>query len=54
MVLAMSYGIDGAIADSTDKRLMAIIKAASALLGKDNFCLEYIKAYREGKLTFDK
>ncbi len=54
MVLALSSGLDAAIIDSTDKRLMAIIKASLTLLGKDKYCCEYIKAYREGKFDINK
>jgi len=54
MVLAMSCGLDAAIIDPIDKRMMAVIKTSCALLGKDSFCREYIQAYREGKLTFEK
>jgi len=54
MVLMMGYGMDAAIIDPTDKRMMAMIKTAIILLGKDNFCCEYIQAYRDGKLTCDQ
>jgi cobalamin-dependent methionine synthase I len=54
MVLVMAHGIDAAIVDPTDKRMMAMVKTATTLLGKDNFCRGYLQAYREGKLTFDK
>jgi len=54
MILTMGCGMDAAIIDPTDKRMMAITKAATTLLGEDNFCSEYIQAYREGKLTFEK
>ena len=48
MTLAMSAGMDSAIVDPTNKEMMGAIFATSALLGKDDFCLEYITAYREG------
>ena len=54
MILTMGCGMDAAIIDSTDKRMMAITKTATTLLGKDNFCCGYIQAYREGELTFEK
>ncbi|GAH59009.1 unnamed protein product, partial [marine sediment metagenome] len=54
MILAMGCGMDAAIIDSTDKRMMAIVKTATTLLGEDNFCGEYIQAYRKGKFTFEK
>jgi len=50
VVLAMACGIDAAILDSTDQKIMALIKATSLLLGKDEFCRQYLKAFREGKL----
>ena len=50
----MGCGMDAAIIDPTDKRMMAMIKTAMVLLGKDNFCGEYILAYRGGKLTLEK
>jgi cobalamin-dependent methionine synthase I len=53
MILTMCCGMDAAIIDPTDKRMMAMIKTATTLLGEDHFCSEYIKAYREGKLTFE-
>jgi cobalamin-dependent methionine synthase I len=51
MILAMSGGLDAAIIDPTDKKLLTIIKTALTLLGKDNYCGEYIKSYREGRLV---
>ena len=48
---AMSHGLDAAIIDPTDRELMASLTAAEALLGQDEFCARYIKAYREGKLA---
>jgi cobalamin-dependent methionine synthase I len=54
MILTMGCGMDAAIIDPTDKRMMAITKTATTLLGEDNFCGEYIQAYREGELTFEK
>ncbi|MDD3656543.1 MAG: methyltetrahydrofolate cobalamin methyltransferase [Atribacterota bacterium] len=53
MILTMSCGMNAAIIDPTDKRLIAMIKTSLTLLGKDNYCCEYIKAYREGRLTAD-
>ena len=50
MVFAMSYGLDAAIVDPTDQRLMNIIRTSLTLLGKDSYCSEYIKAFREGRI----
>ena len=51
LVAAMAHGLDSAIIDPTDRELMAGLVAAEALLGRDQFCSGYIKAYREGKLS---
>ena len=50
MVAAIAKGLDGAIINPLDKRMMAAIVGAEALVGKDNFCMEYLKAYRAGAL----
>jgi len=33
-----------------DKELMSLLIAAEAILGKDEYCMNYIKAFREGKI----
>jgi 5-methyltetrahydrofolate--homocysteine methyltransferase len=53
LVLAMSRGLDGAILDPTDKRLMANLMTTEALLGRDEFCMNYIQAHQDGKLDLD-
>jgi 5-methyltetrahydrofolate--homocysteine methyltransferase len=50
MALAIGRGLDSAIMDPTDQQMMASICAAEALLGKDEFCTGYLKAFRAGKL----
>jgi 5-methyltetrahydrofolate--homocysteine methyltransferase len=50
LVLLMGRGLDAAIVDPTDRQLMMNIKAAEALLGRDEYCVEYLRAYREGRL----
>ena len=47
-VLAMNAGLDSAILDPTNRDIMGIINATEALLGLDDYCMEYISAYREG------
>lgn len=44
----MNAGLDSAILDPTNGDLMGIIYATEALLGEDDYCMEYIGAYREG------
>ena len=47
-VLAMNAGLDSAILDPTNRDMMGLIYATEALLGQDDYCMEYISAYREG------
>lgn len=48
MIQAILKGLDGAIINPLDKEMMASIKAAEALAGKDDFCVNYIQAFRSG------
>lgn len=48
--MAINKGLDAAIADPLDKNVFSSLKASQALLGVDEYCAEYIKAFREGKL----
>jgi 5-methyltetrahydrofolate--homocysteine methyltransferase len=50
MVMAITKGLDGAIVNPLDKKMMANIVAAETLAGKDNYCMNYLQAYRAGKL----
>ncbi len=50
LLLLMAQGLDTAIADPCDPQLMDNIRAAEALLGRDEFCANYIQAFRDGKL----
>jgi 5-methyltetrahydrofolate--homocysteine methyltransferase len=50
LLLLMSRGLDAAIADPCDRQLMANIFAAEALLGRDEYCARYLRAFRQGKL----
>ncbi len=47
-VLAMNAGLDSAILDPLNRDMLGLIYATEALLGEDDFCMEYISAYREG------
>lgn len=50
MTMAIAKGLDGAIINPLDPRMMANIVAAEALAGKDEFCMNFLKAYRAGLL----
>jgi 5-methyltetrahydrofolate--homocysteine methyltransferase len=46
--LAVSRGLSAAILDPTDAELMSALAAANMLLGKDEYCAEYIEAFERG------
>ncbi len=48
MTMAIAKGLDGAIINPLDKKMMANIIAAEALAGRDGFCMKYLKAFRAG------
>jgi len=48
--MAIERGLDAAIIDPLDKQVMSTIFAARALVGKDEFCTDYLSAFRQGKL----
>ncbi|HHU05532.1 MAG TPA: methyltetrahydrofolate cobalamin methyltransferase [Clostridiales bacterium] len=50
MTLAMNYGMDSAILDPLDRGMLGTIFATEAMLGLDEFCIEYITAFREGRI----
>jgi len=49
VAMAIAKGMDSAIIDPLDPRMMANIFAAEALAGRDQFCMNYITADREGR-----
>jgi 5-methyltetrahydrofolate--homocysteine methyltransferase len=51
LVAAMGRGMDAAIVDPTDTQLMAAIHAAEAVLGRDEYCMGFIEAFREGRVV---
>jgi 5-methyltetrahydrofolate--homocysteine methyltransferase len=48
MTMAIAKGLDGAIINPLDAKMMANIIAAEALAGRDSFCENYLKAFRAG------
>ncbi len=50
LALLMAAGQDGAILDPTEAGVAAALFATGALLGRDEYCMEYITAEREGRL----
>ncbi|HBD08775.1 MAG TPA: methyltetrahydrofolate--corrinoid methyltransferase [Syntrophobacteraceae bacterium] len=50
LVICLGYGMDAAILDPTDKTTMALIQTTEALIGKDAYCANYLRAFRAGLL----
>ena len=49
LVLAMNAGMDSGVMDPTNRDLLGMMYATEAMLGLDEYCIEYITAYREDK-----
>ncbi|MFZ5590562.1 MAG: methyltetrahydrofolate cobalamin methyltransferase [Bacillota bacterium] len=50
LIMCMQVGLDAVIMDPLDREMMACLYASQALLNKDEYCMQYIQAHREGKL----
>ena len=50
LMLLLARGLDAAILDPCDRQLMANVAAAEALLGRDEYCERYLRAFRAGRL----
>jgi 5-methyltetrahydrofolate corrinoid/iron sulfur protein methyltransferase len=51
MVMAITKGLDGAIVNPLDKRMMGCITTAEMLMGSDPYCMNYLKSYRANLFT---
>ena len=43
----MARGVDAAIMDITNPSMKLHLRAAEMLFGQDEYCMEYLNAYRE-------
>ncbi|HOB20985.1 MAG TPA: dihydropteroate synthase, partial [Candidatus Atribacteria bacterium] len=50
LISAIAAGLDSAILDPLDKRIMSFVYSAELLQGRDDFCMNYLTAFREGRL----
>jgi len=50
LVMAAAAGLDAAILDPLDSKVMGLVKVADMLSGKDAGCKSYIRAHRKGLL----
>jgi 5-methyltetrahydrofolate--homocysteine methyltransferase len=53
VVACMVNGLDGALIDPLDATMMSLIMATDALMNKDPFCGNYLKAFRAGQVVKD-
>jgi 5-methyltetrahydrofolate--homocysteine methyltransferase len=51
-IMAIAKGLDGLIINPLDKKMMANLITAETLTGRDNYCMNYLTAYRSGVFEF--
>jgi 5-methyltetrahydrofolate--homocysteine methyltransferase len=51
-VLAIGKGLDALIVNPLDAMMNASLTTAETLTGRDDFCADYLQAYRKGKFEF--
>ena len=51
LVLCIGAGLTGAIVDPLDQKMITNLLVAETLMGRDDFCLKYLKASRAGTLV---
>jgi 5-methyltetrahydrofolate--homocysteine methyltransferase len=51
LALCIAYGLSAVILDSTDQRIMTTILAVEMLLGRDEYCGDFIDAYQNGRIV---
>ena len=54
LIGAMMFGMDSAIMDPLNRDMLGGVYAAEALLGIDEYCIEYLSAYREDLFGIQK
>ncbi|TET13264.1 methyltetrahydrofolate cobalamin methyltransferase [Candidatus Aerophobetes bacterium] len=50
LLMAMAMGLDAVIMDPLDKEMMSAVRVGEAILGRDEYCTEYLTSFRQGKL----
>jgi len=51
LILCIGAGLTGAIVDPLDQKMMSNILVAETLVGRDDYCVRYLKANRAGTLV---
>jgi 5-methyltetrahydrofolate--homocysteine methyltransferase len=49
--MAAHAGLDAAILDPTEKLMHSSVRASLAIIGRDEYCAEYINSFRSGNLV---
>jgi 5-methyltetrahydrofolate--homocysteine methyltransferase len=52
LAMLMVYGLDAAILNPMDNKLLGTLQASEMLLDQDEYCMNFITAYRDGRLNF--
>lgn len=51
LAMAMRAGLDAAILDPLDRNVSSAVAASAAIIGADEYCGGYIRAFRDGRLV---
>jgi 5-methyltetrahydrofolate--homocysteine methyltransferase len=51
LLMAAYAGLDAAILDPLDSKMMSIVKIADMLNGHDPYCKTYVRSYRKGEIV---
>jgi len=51
LALCLSYGLSAVILDPTDQRIMTTLLTIEMLLGRDEYCSNFIDAYQDGRIV---
>ena len=51
-IMAIAKGLDGLIINPCDKMMMASLITAETLAGRDDYCVKYLKAFRNKQFEF--
>jgi len=51
LILCIGAGLTGAIVDPLDQKMMSNLLVTETLVGRDDYCVKYLKANRAGTLV---
>ena len=51
LAMLMCAGLDSVILDPLDNKIMTTLKTIRMLMGKDSYCMDFIKATTAGKIV---